>query len=76
MSIRVKRPKKPPTNPSGSSLRDFMREIRAEAEAEGPEAVAHLEALHRYYREEVARIRICEDKRLAFKDPATGRKNN
>src|SRR5262245_61326365 len=29
---------------------DFMREVEAEAQAEGPEAVAELEALHAHFR--------------------------
>jgi hypothetical protein len=39
-----------PTNPSGSKFRDFYNKIVAEAQIEGPEAVAHLGALHRHFR--------------------------
>lgn len=38
------------TNPSGSKFRDFYKGIVAEAEAEGPEGVARLEALHQHFR--------------------------
>jgi hypothetical protein len=38
------------TNPSGSKLRDFYAEIVAEAEAEGPKAIAELEAWRNYFR--------------------------
>ncbi len=38
------------TNPTGSKFSDFYKEIVAEAEAEGPEGVARLEALHQHYR--------------------------
>ncbi len=34
----------------GTKWRDYYKEIVAEAQAEGPEAVAHLEALSAYYR--------------------------
>ncbi len=35
---------------SRTSFEDFMREIEAEAAAEGPEAVAQLESLHHRFR--------------------------
>ncbi len=35
---------------SRTSFEDFMREIEAEAEAEGPDAVAQLESLHHRFR--------------------------
>ena len=43
----TKRPRKqtPPTSPNGSSFRDFYNQIVAEAVAEGPEALAELEAM-------------------------------
>jgi DNA-binding XRE family transcriptional regulator len=38
------------TNPSGSKFSDFYKQVAAEAEAEGPEGVARLEALHQHFR--------------------------
>ncbi len=38
------------TDPSGSKFRDFYEQVVAEAEAEGPEGVARLEALHHRFR--------------------------
>ncbi len=35
---------------TGTSFDDFMRDVEAEAEAEGPEAVAHLQSLHHRFR--------------------------
>ena len=35
---------------AGTSFDDFMRDIEAEAEVEGPEAVAHLHSLHHRFR--------------------------